>query len=783
MQRLEPAQLVRLQGMEQKDLVRHINSSLGLAADGDLTVNAVERFSQLYGVEFEKPIHELITERRTDATNAVWNVQEIDGGKLRATRQIKDGNAFLRFGADGTKDDSYIAGEQEQVLEFAAPAVMKLADTDGLFEQWETKTILTNFSEQLDQFAGHSKEQQAAVWNTGSKADAYRNAKDGQFRQNVQSQTFIASIIKAALTSALTGGNAIEGASGVVRGRVMGPIYSALETATGIPAGIWGSLAGGASIDQAIISHGFGMIEEATGVPGLASMLQQEWGKMQARQARREAQRFRPEDLLPAGPLTLMTSQLAYSSNPLVANYGRATTGMLSPTYAWRNAQHHQDGAVALQVVETVGAAVIQTAGVIIPGLGNATATAIIAGYQAAKQGYLGSLNGGTRGAIAGIASGAVGGVVRHYTGGMANVGFSYSYEDGFGVQAGATLPLLGGANGGLTLGIGGSWNEREGITGTNASLGFSTNVNGGPGLFGGVNYDSNQGVHAAVGLQDSNGAGTASAALTYAPEEGFGAEINFGLANGDLPGFLAGGSGTLSYTQNSGMSASFENAENSIDQLELSFNQHEGFEANFTAPGRTLTYGPDGLSLRPNADYWTDFAGLDIIPELNVAGFDLGYDFDKGFTAVLPGDGEDVFNYNQADGASSPYFDALEQQAQQQIDAIENAGRIGDKIEALVGVVQNPGDYMDLDPFGGQNPFEDLPDLSGLFGEEDGEAVAGGPAGNGENGSDPGEEGEIAGGGSPDGGEIVGHRGGGTYTPDGYKISKHASAQVEILK
>ncbi|MCR9143933.1 MAG: TIGR04388 family protein [bacterium] len=806
MQRVDPAHRTRLQALGQEELVRHINGTLGLAADSDLTVNSVQIFAQLTGTEFEKPIGELIAARRADADAAIWTVQEIDGGKLRATRQIKDGNAFQRFGGDGTRADGYIAGQQEQVMEFAAPAVMRLADTDGLFEAWETSTILDNADDQLKQFAGHAKEQSSAVWNAGARADAYRSAKDAQYNLNVQNQTFIASIIKAALTSAFTGGNAIEGASGVVRSRVMGPIYSALETATGIPAGIWGSLAGGADLEQAVISHGFSMLEEATGMQGLAHMLQQEWGKMQARQARREAQRFRPEDLIPSGPITMVYSQMAYSSNPLIANHGRAMAGLSSPTYAWRNAQHHDDGAKALLVAETVGAAVIQGAGVIIPGLGNATASAIIAGYQAAKQGYLGSLNGGTRGAVAGIASGAVGGLVRHYSGGLANVGFSYSYEDGFGVSAGGRVPFLELTDGvGLSLGASASWNEREGVTHAGASLGITAGIGGpeGPSLFAGLNYDSDRGVYGSAGIQDFGPFESSSAALTYSPEEGYGAEFNFTTDHEGLPDVL-NGTGGVSYTENSGLSAGFYTDENSLDRLELSYNESDGLTGNFTAPGGVVSYGPDGLSVQPNTAYWLDYAsavaGLPEleIPEVTVAGFDLGYDPEKGFTAVLPGDEEDVFAWNQTDGASSPYLESLEQQAQDTVETIENAGGIVDQVEAIVGVVQNPGDFMDLDPFGGENPFEDLPDLSGIFGGDedetdgsvevaggpDGEGEAGGESGAGEGGTDGEGEEQIAGGGAPDGGEgIAGHRGGGYTNSDGYHISsEHSKDQIEAL-
>jgi Pretoxin HINT domain len=137
-----------------------------------------------------------------------------------------------------------------------------------------------------------------------------------------------------------------------------------------------------------------------------------------------------------------------------------ATLGM---TYAWRNAQYHQAGQVALQVVETAAAVVLNTVGNIAAGAGSA----IMAAYHATKQAYLGSLNGGTKGALAGLASGVVSGALTYAVGAYGGdlLGKAAEYT-GINVNAGYTF------EGGWTGGLGFNFSGVEG-----KGLGFGANI------------------------------------------------------------------------------------------------------------------------------------------------------------------------------------------------------------------------------------------------------------------------------------------------------------------
>ena len=484
LQRLEPAQVAELGALSYDDLIRRIKSGTGRADSATLTVAAIEDFARLHGVEWEKSTAELIAAERADAEAAVWQVEELEGGRLRAKRSIKDGTANL-VGHDGTVLDSYASGSQDQILDIATQAYTQLPTKRGLFEDWDVANVLDEFEDGIQSFYNLTGQQMADIQTAMVAADRYSSHKDQQFAIDRGKKVEQATIIQKAIISAMTGGSFLSGAVGYVQGQILGPIAQDFEKMTGIPAGIWSGLFGGSDLTGSVIGYGLGLLEEAFGVPGLSSYLSQQWGKMEARAARRDAQRIRIED----GPMAMMFNQFAYSSNPTVANFGRGMAGVSSPTYAWRNAEHHTDGAIALQATETVVFTTLNVAGSAI-GIGAPLAAGITAGYYATKQAYLGSLHGGSRGALIGFTSGAVNGALSYVTKGVVSTGASYSYADGFNAQVGVNVPFYDNtAHGGLRAGVSLSYNERSGRSAVGSSIGYDFGSGATVGL--GVGWDA----------------------------------------------------------------------------------------------------------------------------------------------------------------------------------------------------------------------------------------------------------------------------------------------------
>ncbi|MCR9145541.1 MAG: TIGR04388 family protein, partial [bacterium] len=194
----------------------------------------------------------------------------------------------------------------------------------------------------------------------------------------------------------------------------------------------------GANLGEAVTAQAFENLEAQIGLPGIAEYYQNALDRYNFKQRKDAAGQNRIEDYLSFGA-----------------------------TWAWRNAEYNRDLGVGLQVVETVGGILLNSVGNIIPGLG----TAIWLAYNAAKQTYVGSLKGGTRGAVAGYMSAGLTAFTSQFG---ANVGLSYSYEDGWGGNIGATLPITKT----LSASAGVSFVEGEGVTGT--SVGLSNNFGGG---------------------------------------------------------------------------------------------------------------------------------------------------------------------------------------------------------------------------------------------------------------------------------------------------------------
>ncbi|MCE9598397.1 MAG: TIGR04388 family protein [Spirochaetia bacterium] len=211
----------------------------------------------------------------------------------------------------------------------------------------------------------------------------------------------------------------------------------------------------GANMEDAVMAQLYGNLDAQ--FPSAGGMLKDRLAKVAQSKARHRAAKVKPEDLIPG--------------------YGALT-------YVWRNAEQHKDGALALQVVETTAAAIVN----IVPVAGQAASMAMVA-YMGAKQAYLGSLHGGTKGALAG----ATGAIIQGATmmAGMPpapiNLGLSYDRENGWGGNIGMNMPIgSGGFSGGMSLNL----REGQGVVGGGLNLGYSPGKSGGWGGDLGLSFD-----------------------------------------------------------------------------------------------------------------------------------------------------------------------------------------------------------------------------------------------------------------------------------------------------
>ncbi len=598
---IEGVEADALEDLSRAEIIERIMEQVG---QGDeLDVDTLMRYVLRHEIDLdEKTADQIIQEEREDSTDAVWTVEERNG-RLLATRTIKNGEAYY-IGGDATLEEAYVAGETTQTLNIAGAGYSALPETGHLFDDWDAGAVLGSYADGLDELYDDANDQFQNIGQTMYAADQLRDNRVQQFEGSRSGLIQQAELLEEMIFSMATGGTALGAATGSVRSALMAPMTQALEDVTGIPAGAWGALLGsGGDLGYAAVSYSLSLVEDALGIPGLSNWLSQEYSKAQLRDQRRSAMRLRPEDMV-GGPFVVLGNALAYSGSPQLSAAGHTLAAMSSPTYAWRNAQYHDDGQVALQAVETTAFTTLQVVSSILPGIGNATAAAVTAAYYSAKQSYLGSLHGGTTGALAGLASGAAQGALSYYTGGVGQIGFSYSFEQGFGMTGGVKLPILGGDEGdafGLSAGVNFSYNEYEGITGYGASIGVDLGEGGEFGHIGlGSSWDAHSGDWAGGNLgyyqnfesNIHNNLGKASwnVGVGFGPT---GSDLSF---TGGVSTAWDGREGQYSYGHSVGTGLTY----NANDTWDLSFQQsvgisditQAGFHGIGTGVGTTFNFG-----------------------------------------------------------------------------------------------------------------------------------------------------------------------------------------------
>ncbi len=694
-------------------------------------VDANEALEDVHGEEIEALQDK---KDRKDAAKRFQFTIEDQGGQIVANRAIANGE-LIQIGGDGSSVNDYVAATYNQSVVIAAPSAVQLVSTPDLFDVWDTGEVVGSFYDGLEENQQQFKEQLAGVQENVVEANRIAQSGWDRYFENAQDAaarvTLMKKLMKSAILGMLGGASFHAAFGGALESHVRGQFASQLEEMTGVPATFLSALLGGADVGEALgswaesvfwdnVQNTFNLSDDVT---QLVSMwVSSEIAKAQYRQDRREAARFQPEDML-GGALT----------------------------YAWRNQQYHSDLNTAMTIGETAAGILLNSVGNIIPGLG----TAIWMAYNSAKQTYLGSLNGGTTGAFVGSASGALNAFTSQYG---VNVGLSYSFEDGYGGSVGVGIPL---GEGGPQLGLNMNFQEGEGITSYGAGLsgdtwnagfavgadgnlagnlsfgtddmGFGLNVSDGNGIgaaltseYGNLVYDSDNGFsYSTPSISYDIGGFTGDVSYNTATGlemdgEGYGLDLGYGedgltigtggddweagynLTTGEAYGSLDSGLGNLTYDSENGFGYNTGDISYDVGGVtgSFSYDSADGWSVDGAGYGMDFSQDEDGLS------FGGDWSAGDL---------DFGYDSENGFTAALGGAGDDLLAYNEQDGLTSPYAQGLQDDLTEQFETISNLDDIESQVAAAEDLLNNPGDYVDLNPFG-DDPFSNAPDLGEMF-------------------------------------------------------------------
>ncbi len=565
------AQEDRYISLIQENLEQHYYDSL---SDDELYDYAIE-YEQLTDYEEQVRVSDdtalieemraaVIARLRQDAEDARFTVAREADGTVSAVRKIKTGDAYLRLGGDALNQDDYIKTEEDQTIRIAPPQAVKLVETPGIFDLWDDETILEEHSASIGDFWKHNEQAFENVATIKEEAETLRNQREILADNAVQQQVQAAEMVKALATGMIGGASFAQSLTKFFQDQLRGKVVAQFSELTGIPAGFLGPLLGGATFEESVGAFAESVmwdnIQTHFNIPSVAMDALQSWtgeqlAKKAAKDARNKAGQIRLED---------------------VATFGA--------TYMWRNAQHHRDGAVALQVVETV---VGVAASILLPGVG----TAAYMGYMAAKQTYNGSLEGGTKGALAGLASAGV----NAYTSKIGlNVGLNYTFEGGYGGSVGLGIPLSEG-NTGANLGLSAQFQEGQGLTGYGASVGYNHGSGWGGSL--GFNWSTEggfQGASLSGGYTDRYDGGSTN----YSGSMGFGPDGHLNSVGANIsdttytdlgPGY------TASHTLGGGLTYNFDGSfdVNLTQSAGLSDATRFGFSG--ASAGQTSTFHFDG--------------------------------------------------------------------------------------------------------------------------------------------------------------------------------------------
>ncbi len=644
----------------------------GNAPDFSLLNGVAQSFNQsargVAQLTLASELNRRIHEQREQATNriaAVAQGQDISGigvegfettinadGSISATRQIHSGRAVHNRGS-GLSADDYDAEFTEQALNIAPPPPVKMVDTGNVFEQWDRSAVIDEYQDNVAEnqelleakFKGVQSILQAANQTAVDNFQNFQNDIQAQIKRKKKKKGFM-SQLQSIATAMFSGGISLQQA---VTNHMQNQVAAHVAEVTGFPAGIFTSMMGGMSaqdavrdyvetetdnlIAQAIVDatglpagfvsglvSGGGVdfsgenmtaafqaytdelvaekLEEATGIPGLAGFLKRTTiADKNKKKAAQEAAQPKPEDV--------------------------ATLGT---TYVWRNADHNPALGTAVQAGEKVaGAAAV----------GSGWGSAAFAGYMAAKGAYKGYLAGEDTDTIlkqaAASGVGAYANLFAQQVGG--SVSLTYDPENGFGGSIGGALPL---GDTGFTVGGSLSFQEGQGVTGGSLTVGYGED---GLGLTAGLNFDRTGVTGGRLDGGYSNDDGFSAAGAMEFDRSGFtGAAVVAGYEDFDDAGNGLGATGGLYFDASGNLEAATLQASLVDDENTLSggvlYDPATGFSASVDWDGEDgfadLAYNPS-TGLTASGGYSN--GDLD-------GGFALGPD---GWTGFLAGNIDDV--------------------------------------------------------------------------------------------------------------------------------------------
>lgn len=191
-------------------------------------------------------------------------VETLPNGAVRATRQIYSGRA-TQSGGDGTGLGDYQADMTTQVVEFTPAPTIAAPKTGNLFEQWDTRQVLDDFSaarqdaakdiaayfkasqaQLMDAFSYSSLQEQRFVTN---RSESMAGAAAAKKKREANS---LGGFLKSVGMAMFTGGIGVEAA---MQQEIQNRFSSQISEALGIPASFTRNLVGGMRIQDALDTY------------------------------------------------------------------------------------------------------------------------------------------------------------------------------------------------------------------------------------------------------------------------------------------------------------------------------------------------------------------------------------------------------------------------------------------------------------------------------------------------------------------------------------------------
>ncbi len=208
------------------------------------------------------------------AESVGFETDVLDDGTIRATRRIASGRARLREGGDATNVNDYEAEQTDQVLDFAAPQAVRLAETGNLFNHWDTAQVQDDFAANSQDFGASMQAKFDESTEMLETANEFATHRQEMFQQNALAQASEAQMLRSIAQSMLGGANFQQALEAYMQDQVDGAVFSEISALTGgdgLMSSVLRGLYLGMNTQQIIMdtaTEAFTtMIAQATGLP------------------------------------------------------------------------------------------------------------------------------------------------------------------------------------------------------------------------------------------------------------------------------------------------------------------------------------------------------------------------------------------------------------------------------------------------------------------------------------------------------------------------------------